>query len=275
MIDYLALGHLAADLLADGLTVGGSVAYASSTAVRLGLKAGIVTVADEELDWSACLPGVEILRRPAPTTTSFENRYDEKGRSQRLLAVAAPLTAEAVPAGWRRCPIVHLAPIVHEVDGSFPGLFQGSLIGLTAQGLLRSWDPTGRVEQGPWVGNDWLLAGSKVIVFSEEDLRGDPGFLSLCRERVPITLLTRGDQGATLFFRGQSRQFPAFPVTEVDPTGAGDVFAAAFLIEYHRTGDAYHSTAFACCAASFAVERPGLAGVPDRASVERRLEHYP
>jgi sugar/nucleoside kinase (ribokinase family) len=66
----------------------------------------------------------------------------------------------------------------------------------------------------------------------------------------------------------------AFTVKEVDPTGAGDVFAAAFLIEYNLTGDPRHSTAFACCAASFAVERPGLTGIPDRAAVENRLAAY-
>jgi 1D-myo-inositol 3-kinase len=60
----------------------------------------------------------------------------------------------------------------------------------------------------------------------------------------------------------------------VDPTGAGDVFASGFLIEYHLARDPWRAAAFACCAASFAVERPGLEGIPDRESVERRLALY-
>jgi sugar/nucleoside kinase (ribokinase family) len=243
-------------------------------AARLGLAAGIVTVAGEELDWQDCLPGVEIARWPATATTSFENLYREGHRSQRILAVAEGVPTEAVPRAWQGVSIVHLAPVAHEIDGRLPAIFPHSLVGLTPQGLLRRWDADGVVRQGPWRGDDRLLARSQVVIFSEEDLAGDPTFLPRCLDRVPITLLTRGALGATLFVRGDPKGFPAFPVREVDPTGAGDVFAAAFLIEYHRTRDPYHSTAFACCAASFVAERPGLEGVPHRAMVEERLLRY-
>ena len=33
------------------------------------------------------------------------------------------------------------------------------------------------------------------------------------------------------------RDIPSLPRQEVDPTGAGDVFAAAFLVPYHEMGD--------------------------------------
>ncbi|MHB0867996.1 MAG: PfkB family carbohydrate kinase [Chloroflexota bacterium] len=262
------------DRLAQGQAPGGSVAYASVTAARLGRRAGIVTVADEELDWPNSLAGVGVIRHPTPATTCFENLYRGGRRSQRILAMAPPVPTGAVPEEWKGSPVVHLAPIVHEVDGSFPDLFPGSLIGLTPQGLLRRWDTGGRVRAGAWAGDDRLLAGADVVIFSQEDLAGDPSFLSLCLERVPITLLTQGPRGATLFVQGQPTRLPAFPTREVDPTGAGDVFAAAFLIEYHRTREPRRSAAFACCAASFAVERTGLAAVPDRVAVERRLELF-
>ena len=274
MVDYLALGHMTIDRLARGKSVGGSVAYAATTATKLGLSAGIITVADDEMDWPAWLPGVEILRQPSAATTSFENRYLDGHRIQTILAVAGRVSGDTVPGSWRSSPIVHLAPVTHELDGSIAELFPGSLVGLTAQGLLRRWDHDGQVRQGAWRGDNRLLACSQVVIFSEEDLAGDPNFLSLCLERVPITLLTQGARGATLYLSGEPTRFPAFPVREIDPTGAGDVFAAAFLIEHQRTGDPYYSTAFACCAASFAVERPGLEGIPDRTRVERRLEDY-
>ncbi len=272
---YLAIGHLTVDRLVGGPAVGGSVAYAAITAQRLGMQAGIVTVAGRELDWQALLPDVQIHRLDAPATTSFENLYQNGGRSQRILAAAAPVPALAVPADWRGATIVHLAPVDHEVGDDLPGLFPDSLVGLTPQGLLRRWDRSGRVRQGRWAGNDALLAGAGIVVLSEEDLAADPGFLSLCRDRAPIVLLTRGSQGVVLFVRGDRlAELPAFPTREVDPTGAGDVFAAAFLVEYKRTRDPHRSAAFACCAASFAVERFGLEGIPDRKSVEHRLSLY-
>lgn len=274
MLDYLAIGHLSVDRLAGGVAPGGTVTYAATTAARLGLRAGLLTCAGEELDWSFHLPAIETIRVPSRTSTSFENRYEAGRRVQHLLSLADPIQAASVPDTWRSTPIVHLGPVAHEVDNSFPELFPQSLVCLTPQGLLRRWDGEGMVRHGKWTENTALLDGCDVVVFSEEDLTGDAGFLTLSVERVPLVLLTQGTRGATLFHGGQREQFAAFPVEEIDPTGAGDVFAAAFLIEYNLTGDPRHSTAFACCAASFVVERPGLAGIPDRAAVEERLATY-
>lgn len=274
-LDYLAIGHLTLDRSSDGLSVGGSVAYSCLTASRLGLRAGMVTVAGEEMDWQRELPGVEISRRPSPRSTSFENRYRSGARTQRLLAAAGPVNPRAVPPGWRSSPIVHLAPVVHEVASPLLDTLAGQLVALTPQGLLRRWGLDGTVEPGRWAGSEALLARCQVVVVSEEDMRADPDFLGLCIRRVPITLVTRGPRGAVLHHEGEAIPFPACPADEVEPTGAGDVFAAAFLVEYYRTGNPCASTAFACCAAAFAVERPGLAGVPpDRPAVEARLARY-
>ena len=61
---------------------------------------------------------------------------------------------------------------------------------------------------------------------------------------------------------------------EVDANGAGDVFAAAFLIRYHETGDARVAARFATVVASFHVEHVGMEGLPHRAQVEARLREY-
>jgi sugar/nucleoside kinase (ribokinase family) len=50
------------------------------------------------------------------------------------------------------------------------------------------------------------------------------------RYPLEIIVLKRGKQGCTVFPRGApSLDVPAFPVVEVDPTGAGDCFDAGFL----------------------------------------------
>ncbi|NBZ87184.1 tagatose kinase [Stagnihabitans tardus] len=48
-------------------------------------------------------------------------------------------------------------------------------------------------------------------------------------QKVPEIVLKRGDQGATLFTREGRLDQAAFAVTEIDPTGAGDCFGAAYL----------------------------------------------
>jgi sugar/nucleoside kinase (ribokinase family) len=57
----------------------------------------------------------------------------------------------------------------------------------------------------------------------------------------------------------------------LDPTGAGDVFAAAFLWHLHTSGGDWHTAAdWANCVASFVVEKRGVTGVPKLTDVEKR-----
>ncbi|NOH03307.1 MAG: hypothetical protein HND47_15780 [Chloroflexi bacterium] len=52
-----------------------------------------------------------------------------------------------------------------------------------------------------------------------------------------LLCLTEGDRGAVLHWHGDRRRFRPIPVEEVDATGAGDIFAAAFFTRLWRTRD--------------------------------------
>ena len=60
---------------------------------------------------------------------------------------------------------------------------------------------------------------------------------------VPIVALTRGWRGVTLVTRDGVHDVPSLPRAEKDPTGAGDVFAAAFLVRYQETDDPLEAAA--------------------------------
>jgi sugar/nucleoside kinase (ribokinase family) len=83
-------------------------------------------------------------------------------------------------------------------------------------------------------------------------------------------VVTQGAKGATLYCGGQISQFPSRPTELIEPTGAGDVFAAAFLVRLAETEDPFESTRFANVAASLSVEKAGLASVPQRADIEKQ-----
>ena len=69
--------------------------------------------------------------------------------------------------------------------------------------------------------------------------------------------------------------YPPLDAQELEPTGAGDVFAASFLVALGEGQEPLDAAQFAACAASFAVEAPGVAGVfENRAEVEARLADY-
>jgi sugar/nucleoside kinase (ribokinase family) len=107
------------------------------------------------------------------------------------------------------------------------------------------------------------LPRADAIVLSLEDLAGDWALAQTWAALAPVIVVTQGKAGCTVFTRlAEPRHIPARPHAEVDPTGAGDVFAAAFFINLYETGDPFDSAAFANAVAGFSVTRPGLSGVP-------------
>jgi sugar/nucleoside kinase (ribokinase family) len=53
----------------------------------------------------------------------------------------------------------------------------------------------------------------------------------------PVVVLTLGDKGCVVASGGELFSVPAVRAQVVDVTGAGDAFAAGFVIEYLRSGD--------------------------------------
>ena len=60
-----------------------------------------------------------------------------------------------------------------------------------------------------------------MLILSDEDLRTYPDELEKYIGLAPTVVLTQGARGATLFQNGTQLGSDAYPVTEVDPTGAG------------------------------------------------------
>jgi sugar/nucleoside kinase (ribokinase family) len=129
---------------------------------------------------------------------------------------------------------------------------------------MRQWDDHGRVTtQTDGSALRQVLAASTATVLSLEDVGGEWAAVERWARLAPVVVVTRGKEGATVFVRGQgARDYAAPAQTETDPTGAGDIFAAAFFIHHYETGDAWAAARVANQIASVSVTREGLAGVP-------------
>lgn len=272
--DFLVVGHVTKDLNGNGsFTIGGTVTYAASTAANLGLHAAIVTRADPQLDLSLLEGrGVRILRLPSSETSTFQNIYLDGTRLQYLRAVAGAIAAVDIPAAWSHARIVHLGPLTQEISPDIVRAFPGALIGVTPQGWMRRWDGDGLVYPTPWVSVEEVMATADVLVYSLQDVGGDERIVRRYGSLARVMVVTQSDHGATVYVRGERpHHFPAFAAHEVDPTGAGDVFCAAYLIHLAETGDPYASARFANCVASFSVEAKGTQGIPSREQALQRL----
>jgi hypothetical protein len=268
-IDYLVIGHITQDLTPKGPILGGTVSYAALTAKALGLRVGIVTSYDtNQLGIPPELNGITVSAVPAEVSTTFENIHTSHGRIQYIHHRAIPLEISHVPETWRHTPIVHIGPIANETEPSLVRSFSNSFIGLTPQGWLREWDADGRVRLGEWPEATYVLEKANAAVISIEDVQGDEKRIEEMMSSIRVLVVTEGAAGCRVYWNGDLRRFRAPIVKEVDPTGAGDVFAAAFFYRLANTHDPWEAARFGNQIASISVTRPGLTGVPTPEEVQ-------
>src|SRR5579864_8452277 len=273
-IEYLLLGHVTVDRLDEKrVAMGGTATYAALTARNMGARVGVHTSASYEPGLVDILRGVLVARVPAEYTSCFVNDYSAGRRQQTIESVAEKLTYEQILPEWRNPPIVHLGPLCQELDTSIVERFPRSLIGITPQGWMRAWDEDGLVRAIEWADAARVLRKAGVVVISEDDV-ADRSVIRDWASKARMLVVTLGERGCDIYRQGGGEPFhsAAFKsATEVDPTGAGDVFAAAFFWHLHRqNGDWRTAADWANCVASFVVEKRGVSGVPKLAEAEKR-----
>lgn len=217
------------------------------------------------------LAGIPIHLLPAPVTTTFTNIYRGGQRTQVVTAVADPIEPEQLPQEWVSAPIVLLGPLVREIPPSWTTVFPHALLGITPQGWMRAWDAAGHVRPTRWENAAEFLPRADAVILSREDVGGDEAYIAELAQQARLLVVTDGWHGATIYQPGSRIHIPPRPTTEVEPTGAGDVFATAFLIRLAETGDPFIAARFANVVASMSIEAPGMDAIPFRPQVDAWL----
>ena len=272
--DFVAIGHVTLDRFGDVVRPGGAALYAAVTAARLGLTAGLLTSHADDFPLELLPPRIELVSVPAAATTVFEHQQTDGERRLRVRATAQPLGVDDLPEDWRDPELVLLAPVVNEVDGALAGVFEGVTLAAEAQGWLRGVARDGAVESRMWPSPKGVLSRLQALFVSGADVRGQEAAMMEWVQRVPVTAVTAGARGALLYVNGDRYEVPPRRARQVDATGAGDVFAATWLVRYRTSGDPWDAAEAATCAASLAVEADGWSGIPDAAALEMALADY-
>lgn len=283
--DILLIGHVTRDLVsadpASDYRIGGTVSFAAITALRLGRRPTVITRAAADTDLSELPSGIDLRVLPSPQTTTFANVYTAHGRVQYCYSQALPLTANDIPQPLRRARAVLLGPLVNEIGPDMTPIFPPeTLVAAVPQGWMRRWDAQGRVFSKPWENAAEILPYLDVLVLSVEDIEFDLSRLDLFVQQVPYVVLTQAREGCILHQWKEDGSvgrihIPPRPAREVDPTGAGDIFTAAFIIRLQETGDPVQAARFANVTASFGVEKEGVAGIPEREQVLAYMAEHP
>lgn len=262
-IDYLVIGHITQDITPEGKRIGGSAAYAARTALSMGLRVGIYTSWGEEIE-TDLFDEISIYNPEKKHSTTFENIDNINGRTQIISQVAATLEYYQIPQVWRDTPIVHLAPVAQEIPPNIIKYFPNSRILVTPQGWMRTWDEDGKVSFADWPESKWIASQADTIVISIEDIEGDESIAFGLASSTPILIITKGKQGATLYFEGQEHHIDSPKVKNIDANGAGDIFSASFFIQYNHGATILEAAKFATHFAAKSVQYAGLDIFPKR-----------
>lgn len=261
----LILGSVSLDHPAepgDPIRLGGVPTYGGIALARTGLAVRAVARAARAdraaIGAALARGGVGVRLVPSARTTAFRNDYDAAGhRTQRLVARAAPLRWAHAAADVAWATHVHLGPLhgADLADDLVAGVAaSGRPVSLDVQGLVRS----ARLGPVEVVGSPRLaaaLSAATVVKAAEEELAAVEGFLgaplAALVERFGLreVVVTAGARGGTVWVEGRRFPYDAVPVAgRVDPTGAGDVFFAAYLAARLAGGAAVDEAARAAAA---------------------------
>jgi sugar/nucleoside kinase (ribokinase family) len=254
-LGVLCVGQVTHDRYGDDLVAGGCACFGALCARALGARVRLLTGVGEDFLLDGALAGLEVHALRSGRTTVFTNTYPEGGhRVQRVDAVGPRIGLASLPDAWRDPDVLLLAPVFGELDAREPwsSAVDARVRAVCLQGFMKDAEPaTGIVRAGEEESLrsqvtalkmrsqvtalkmrsqvTALQAGIDAIFLSEEDLAcfGFPGLLDLLRASSPLVFVTRGAEGCDVYTPDGVLHAGVFPATAVDPTGAGDTFAAA------------------------------------------------
>lgn len=265
-IDYLVIGHLSEDITPRGTQLGGTSAYAALTAQALGMRVGILTSSRDDIPLGR-LKNIPRVNISSEYSTTFENTYTPLGRIQKLHHVADKLHYYQIPDIWKQPKIIHIAPLVQELSTDILQQFRDEFICLTPQGWMREWDKEGNISPGEWPEADYTLRYAEAVVISDEDMIKDYDQLAEIAASSRVLVVTHGADGSSLYLNGEIHHIDTPEVEEVDPTGAGDIFAAAFFVSLRESKTPLEAAQFASHVAALSVTRIGLEGAPTKEDI--------
>jgi sugar/nucleoside kinase (ribokinase family) len=89
-----------------------------------------------------------------------------------------------------------------------------------------------------------------------------------------MVIITQGGDGALIYDGTRLTQITAPEVNVVDPTGAGDVFSAAFLVRYVASGNLIAAGRFAVTAAALSIRGFGASALPSETEISSLMKRH-
>lgn len=222
-----------------------------------------------------------LLTDPARATGCAFVAYDMAGRRDFVFHVREA-AAGVAPPSWSPAEALaavewlHICGSTLAISPRWWDVAQQAALRARERGAHVSFDPNVRPELlggrsvaevcGPFLrlADIVLPSGAEAAMLTGEP-NAEAGCVRLLEFGAEVVVLKRGPLGATLFTAAGSEEIAPFAVAEIDPTGAGDVFAAALASALLAGAPLREAVRQASAAGARAVTAQGpLEGAPTR-----------
>jgi sugar/nucleoside kinase (ribokinase family) len=226
--------------------------------------------------------GVEPVLYPSQQTGGFSLLYDHAGNRE-LTVIGRADNIREVPERVSSADIIFLGPILQEINPSLvETLSRGnSILFCDLQGFLRDIKNGTIIHIFPQFLKE-ILPLFDIIKPNEPEAYTMTGkYASEHPQQVMETLYSYGpsicivtlaEKGSLVYDGKELIKIPAFQTEANDPTGAGDTYAAGFMVKYLQSKNLYESGLFASCTASLWVESVGPCITITHEKVNERVE---
>lgn len=271
----------------DGRVLSGCSTNACLAAARLGCAATLVgTIGTDfrsQIETELLAEGIQAQLSPSAQTGGFSLIYydDQGNRHLSILGIADP-----IPESYNltfQPDFILLGPILGEISTGIAkklrAAFSGPIL-LDPQGLLRTVHD-GKVHHELSQSFTEIAAISTIVKANELETlvatginaRLDPegAVKALYQYGCQIAVVTLAEAGSIIYDGKWLSTIPPYTTNALDPTGAGDTYAAGFMVRYMEVP--HDLTAVGCFASSVAsvmVENCGPQFEMKRAEIERR-----
>lgn len=274
---------------------GGDTSNAAVAAARQGAQVGYVTAvgADQFGDSFMALwkgEGIDtsaVKKSPVAHTGLYFITHGPDGHVfsyMRAGSAASRMTPEDMPVeAIKAAKVVHASGISQAISSSATDAVFHAMRTARAAKVAVSYDTNLRLRLWPLDRARAVIhaaAGlADILKTSIEDARqltglDDPDKIADFYLSVgpTIVLMTLGQDGAIVATKAKRERIAPRAAKLVDATGAGDMFAGAFLAEYLQTKDPFAAGRYANVAAALSTEGYGaVAPMPKRAAVEAAI----
>ena len=222
--------------------IGGVTTYAGITYSRHGIRTVAVTnIAKHHPELITCLKRekIKVYSGPTEVTTHFINSIDDDTRRGKILQRAAPIDRQQVAAHIKGTGMVHLGPL-HPADIDIQALelldHPDICIILDVQGWVRSIKKN-IIYSSVSKHLSAALQCAHIVKANAQEYESMADYyqmdLSPLMQRFKINefLITAGSKGGCVreITGNEIRYKAAATRTDGDPTGAGDIFLAAYV----------------------------------------------